>query len=46
MVMGLQQQLQQGEHVKGTLVFEKAGTLNIEFAVLPIGAMPMQMPGK
>jgi copper(I)-binding protein len=38
MVMGLQQQLQQGQHVKGTLVFEKAGTLSIEFAVLPLGA--------
>jgi copper(I)-binding protein len=38
MVMGLQQPLQQGQPVKGTLVFEKAGKIDIEFAVLPLGA--------
>jgi hypothetical protein len=38
MVMGLQQPLQQGQPVKGTLMFEKAGKVDIEFAVLPLGA--------
>jgi copper(I)-binding protein len=49
MVMGLEQPLQQGLAVKGTLVFEKAGKLDVEFSVLPIGAttggQPMTMPG-
>jgi copper(I)-binding protein len=38
MVMGLQKPLGQGQHVKGTLVFQKAGKVDVEFAVLPIGA--------
>lgn len=38
MFMGLKQPLKQGERIKGTLVFEKAGTVAIEFAVQPAGA--------
>lgn len=40
MLMGLKQPLQQGQTVKGTLVFEKAGTVPIEFAVQGIGGPP------
>jgi copper(I)-binding protein len=36
--MDLKQPLVQGKPVKGTLVFEKAGTVEIEYAVAPIGA--------
>ena len=38
MFMDLKQPLIQGKPVKGTLVFEKAGTIEIEYAVAPIGA--------
>jgi hypothetical protein len=38
MFMGLKQPLKQGQRVRGTLVFEKAGTVEIEFAVQPVGA--------
>jgi copper(I)-binding protein len=38
MFMGLKQPLRQGQTVKGTLVFEKAGTVAIEFTVQGIGA--------
>jgi copper(I)-binding protein len=38
MFVGLKQPLQQGQTVKGTLVFEKAGTVAIEFTVQAIGA--------
>jgi copper(I)-binding protein len=38
MFMGLSAGLKAGEPVKGTLVFQKAGTLEVEFAVAPIGA--------
>jgi copper(I)-binding protein len=38
MLMGLKQPLRQGQAVKGTLVFEKAGTVAIEFTVQGIGA--------
>lgn len=37
MFMGLKQGLKEGQSVKGTLVFEKAGTLNVEYSVGPIG---------
>jgi copper(I)-binding protein len=54
MFVGLKKPLANGDHIKGTLVFEKAGTLNVEFDVHDMGAsttggkdsMPgMQMPG-
>ena len=38
MFVGLKQPLSRGQTVKGTLVFEKAGTIAIEFAVQPVGA--------
>jgi hypothetical protein len=38
MLMGLNQQLQKGQKVKGTLEFEKAGKVEIEYAVEAVGA--------
>lgn len=40
MLMGLKQPLQAGQSVKGTLVFENAGTVPIEFAVQGVGGPP------
>jgi copper(I)-binding protein len=40
MFMGLKQPLEQGKRIKGTLVFEKAGRLEVEYAVEAIGATP------
>src|SRR6476620_211819 len=38
MFVGLKQPLKQGQKLKGTLVFEKAGTVPVEFTVQAIGA--------
>jgi copper(I)-binding protein len=38
----LSRPLAKGEQVKGTLVFEKAGTANVEYAVQAIGGAPGQ----
>ena len=38
MFMGLREGLKQGQPVKGTLAFEKAGSVEIEYSVAPIGA--------
>lgn len=38
MFVGLKKPLLQGERVKGTLVFEKAGTIEVEYPVAPLGA--------
>ena len=38
MFQKLQSQLKEGQITKGTLVFEKAGTVEIEYRVLPIGS--------
>ena len=38
MFVGLKHPLSQGEHVKGTLVFQHAGTVQIEYDVQGIGA--------
>jgi copper(I)-binding protein len=38
MLMGLKQQLVQGQHFKATLDFEKAGKVDVDFAVEGIGA--------
>jgi periplasmic copper chaperone A len=38
MLMGLKQPLEKGRKVKGTLIFEKAGKVDIEYAVEAIGA--------
>jgi copper(I)-binding protein len=45
MLMGLKQPLAQGEHMKATLDFAKAGKLDVEFVVESIGAQgPSAMP--
>src|SRR4051812_37122602 len=38
MLLGLKQPLQQGQRLKGTLVFEKAGKIDVEFSVESIAA--------
>jgi periplasmic copper chaperone A len=38
MLVGLKQPLEKGQKIKGTLVFEKAGTVEIEYAVEALGA--------
>lgn len=38
MFMGLKAPLKQGDTAKGTLVFEKAGTVNVQFAIGGLGA--------
>ena len=38
MFMGLREGLKQGQPVKGTLQFEKAGSVEVEYRVAPIGA--------
>jgi copper(I)-binding protein len=38
MMMDLKQPLQAGQKIKGTLVFEKAGTVEIDYVVVPMGA--------
>jgi copper(I)-binding protein len=38
MLLGLKGQVQQGKPIKGTLEFEKAGKVEIEYVVAPIGA--------
>jgi len=40
MMVDLKQPIKEGERVKGTLVFEKAGTIEIEYAVVPVGGSP------
>jgi hypothetical protein len=46
MFVGLKKPLEPGEHVKGTLVFEKAGSVSIEFDVRAMGAPSgNNMPG-
>jgi copper(I)-binding protein len=38
MFMDVKQPPKQGMPIKGTLAFEKAGTINVEFDVAPMGA--------
>lgn len=38
MFQKLQSQLKEGQTIKGTLVFEKAGTVEVEYRVMPIGS--------
>ena len=40
MLMGLKQQLKKGDTVKATLQFEKAGKIDVEFAVTGMGGPP------
>jgi copper(I)-binding protein len=45
MLMGLKQPLEKGQRIKGTLEFEKAGKVDIEYAVEAIGATPAAKGG-
>ncbi|HWM46952.1 MAG TPA: copper chaperone PCu(A)C [Xanthobacteraceae bacterium] len=40
MLLDLKQPLKENERVKGTLTFEKAGTVEVEYAVVAVGASP------
>jgi copper(I)-binding protein len=40
MLVDLKQSLHEKERVKGTLIFEKAGTVEVEYAVVAVGASP------
>ena len=40
MFMGLKQPFERGKTIKGTLTFEKAGTIEVEYKVEAIGASP------
>jgi copper(I)-binding protein len=40
MFVDLTRPLQNGEHVKGTLVFERAGKVDVDYAVEAIGSSP------
>jgi len=45
MFMGLKRPLSVGESLEGTLVFERAGTVKVQFGVQPIGAAAPSSPG-
>jgi periplasmic copper chaperone A len=45
MFIGLKQPFEQGKRVKGTLEFEKAGKVEVEYAVEAIGASPQGQRG-
>ena len=51
MLIGFKQPFQQGQHIKGTLEFQRAGKVEVEFTVEGIGAkapgesMPMNHTG-
>jgi copper(I)-binding protein len=51
MFVGLKKPLSAGDHFKATLVFEKAGSVNVDYDVLAMGSEPggtmpdMKMPG-
>jgi periplasmic copper chaperone A len=45
MFMGLHRPLKQDETIKGTLVFERAGTVAVEYSVRPLGAQPAGQSG-
>ena len=45
MMFDLKQPLKQGDHVKGTLTFEKAGPVDVEFAVEGVGGPPAAKSG-
>lgn len=44
MMLDLKQPLKQGQRIKGTLTFEKAGPVDIEYAVEGIGGAPRAAP--
>lgn len=40
MMLDLKRPIKEGERVKGTLVFEKAGKVDVEYVAVPIGGSP------
>ena len=40
MMLDLKEPIKEGARVKGTLVFEKAGSVDIEYAIVPVGGSP------
>jgi len=44
MMMGLKQPIEKGKPFKGSLVFEKAGAVDVDFAVEAVGATPAAAP--
>jgi len=40
MMVGLKAPIMTGDHVKATLVFEKAGPLTVDFIAVPVGGVP------
>jgi copper(I)-binding protein len=40
MFVGVTEPFKQGQNVKGTLQFEKAGTVDVEYAVEAVGGTP------
>jgi periplasmic copper chaperone A len=40
MMMGLKQPIEKGKPFKGSLMFEKAGAVDVDFAVVAVGATP------
>jgi copper(I)-binding protein len=45
MFVGLKQPLKQGDHVKGTLTFENAGSVDVDYMVESLGAKQPASPG-
>ncbi len=45
MFMGLSEGLTAGGTIRGTLVFEKAGTIGVEYRIAPIGSQPAPKHG-
>src|SRR6266568_5392006 len=45
MFVDLKKPLSAGDHFKATLVFEKAGTVSVDYDVLAMGSEPGGMPG-
>jgi copper(I)-binding protein len=46
MFVGLKQPAKQGERFKGTLTFEHAGSVEVDYAVEAIGGKPAGKPAK
>jgi hypothetical protein len=44
MFMGLKHQLMEGQHFKATLQFEKAGKIDVDFAIAGVGAQKPGLP--
>jgi periplasmic copper chaperone A len=44
MMLGLKQQIEQGQHFPASLMFEKAGAVDVQFAVEGIGSMGAASP--